>query len=403
MKILLSNIFLSLLFLFLLSKNLYTQDLTPEQIYQNVNDCIVVILSYDFDGKLAKQGSGVVINDKGWVVTNYHFFAECEKMEIKHKDHLIQYPDIIGLNAEKDILILKIYENTFPSIPIANVDDLKIDQRVYTVGSLLNLENSMSEGIVNGLKNTDARNIDYIQITASISPESSGGAVLNSRGELIGISTLTFKDGQNLIFAIPMNDILKVSLDLNTSKNQIDSNNYYHKGLNAIKSGNFSEGIDHLTNYLNIFPNGAITYIKRGIAYAKMKEHSKAISDFSKSIEINPNYLAYYNRGLSYAYGLGNNSKAIEDYNKAIELNPNDPEVYNNRGLAYAFGFFEYSKAIEDYNKAIELNPKYADAYFNRGISYFYSILIDNMCDDMRKAYSLGIKQAAEYLINHCK
>ncbi len=98
-------------------QNIYSQDLTPEQIYEKVNNCVVVILSYDFDGKFSKQGSGVVISDKGWIVTNYHVFAKCEKMEVKHNDKIVKYTDIIGVDVEKDILILKVEDHTISSIP----------------------------------------------------------------------------------------------------------------------------------------------------------------------------------------------------------------------------------------------------------------------------------------------
>ena len=70
--------------------------------------------------KLAAQGSGVVLNDKGYVVTNYHVLSGNERLEIKHDDEAIPYVDIIGIDVEKDILILKIGENKFPSIKIGN-------------------------------------------------------------------------------------------------------------------------------------------------------------------------------------------------------------------------------------------------------------------------------------------
>lgn len=104
----------------------YSQELNPEQIYEKINDCVVVVYSYDFNNNLSKFGSGVVINDRGWVVTNYHIFAECERMEIKHKEKNVKYTDIIGVDVEKDILILKIDDLSFPPIPIANSDNLKV-------------------------------------------------------------------------------------------------------------------------------------------------------------------------------------------------------------------------------------------------------------------------------------
>ena len=72
--------------LLLTAVKLYSQELTPEEIYEKVNDAVVVIIAYDFNNEPKNQGSGVVLNEKGYVVTNYHVFAGCERLEIKHYD-----------------------------------------------------------------------------------------------------------------------------------------------------------------------------------------------------------------------------------------------------------------------------------------------------------------------------
>jgi len=202
--IMIKSIFLFYCFTYLLPTTiLYSQDLSPENIFEKVNNAVVVVLAYDYEGKLAKQGSGVVLNDKGYIVTNYHILAECDKIEIKHYDKVIPYVDIIGVDVEKDILILKIKREIIPSLKIADSDKLKVGQRVYAIGSPLGFENTISEGIISGLRNYDELNRNFIQITASLSTGSSGGAVVDSKGELIGISTLTVRGGQNLNFIIP--------------------------------------------------------------------------------------------------------------------------------------------------------------------------------------------------------
>ncbi|MBK6772723.1 MAG: tetratricopeptide repeat protein [Ignavibacteria bacterium] len=197
------------------------------------------------------------------------------------------------------------------------------------------MENSLSEGLISGLRNVTTKNKDYIQITAGISPGSSGGAVVNSKGELIGISTSSLEGGQNLNFAIPSGEILKISTGTFSSKKYIEANNYFYKGYNADENGNYQDAIDYFTKFINLFPDKKEGYYNRGTIYFNLKEYSKAISD----------------------------------YNSAIEINPVDAEAYNNRGIVYK-NQKEYNKAISDYNKAIEINPEYADAYNNRGIVY---------------------------------
>ena len=90
-----------------------------EQIYKKVNDAVVTVYAYDSYQKILSQGSGVVLNDKGWIVTNYHVYNGSDKMVVRHNGKIVEYTAIIGIDADKDILILKIADHTFPSILIA--------------------------------------------------------------------------------------------------------------------------------------------------------------------------------------------------------------------------------------------------------------------------------------------
>src|ERR1035437_5169804 len=156
-------------FLFLYSSNTHSQSLTAEQIYKKVSGAVVVIFAYDYNDELSTQGSGVVISDKGYVVTNYHVLSGNKRIEILHGKEIIPYVDIIGIDVEKDILILKIKAKRFPSVKISNSIVLNIGQRVYTIGSPMGFENSISEGIISGLTSYNELRRNFIQITATIS------------------------------------------------------------------------------------------------------------------------------------------------------------------------------------------------------------------------------------------
>lgn len=358
----------SIILFFIFSKAL-SQELTPEQIFEKVNDCVVVILSYDFNGNLSKQGSGVVISEKGWVVTNYHIFAECESIEIKHNNNFIKYTDIIGADIEKDILILKIDENIFPSILIADTNSLKIGQRIYAIGSPMGLENSLSEGLISGLRNVLDENRSYIQITASISQGSSGGAVVNTKGELIGLSVSSIKTGQNLNFAIPIKDVMNISINTYNDKKDTDANNYFYKGFNADENGKFEEAIQYYSLYLEIFPDDYEVYCNRGLAFSRIRDYNNALSDFDKAIQISPTYInAWNNRGVV-NMRLRKFDKAIIDFNSVLEIDLLNELAYHNRGIAY-MNLNEYETALTNFFKAIEINPKYSDVYNDIGEIY---------------------------------
>ena len=352
-------------FLLFYSPDIYNQTLTAEQIYKKVANTVVVIHAYDYNNELSKQGSGVILNNKGYVVTNYHVLAGCDRLEILHNKEIVPYVDIIGIDVEKDILILKIEAKKFPSIKIGNSKSLNIGQRVYAIGSPLGFENTISEGIISGLRSYEEYEKDFIQITASISSGSSGGAVVNDKGELIGISTLTAKEGQNLNFAIPIDAVLDVEISSYSKNDAYKDFEWFAKGYDAIEKGNYPEGIKYYSRYIDKFPNSSAAYYNRGIAKQYLEDYKGAIQDFNKAIEIKPqNSDAYYNRGNT-KNNFGDYKGAIQDLNKAIEINPNDASAYFNRGCVKHY-LKDYRDAIQDYNKAIEIKPNFGEAYSNR-------------------------------------
>ena len=364
-----SNVLLFFL-LFIYSPKIYNQSLTAEQIYKKVSNAVVVILAYDSKDKLSSQGSGVVINDNGYVVTNYHVLAGNDRLEILHNKEIVTYVGIIGIDVEKDILILKIDAKKFPSLKICDSKTLTIGERVYAIGSPLGFENTISEGIISGLRSYEDYESNFIQITASISSGSSGGAVVNDKGELIGISSLTAKEGQNLNFAIPINDILAVKIGSYSKDESYKDFELYYKGNEAYNKGDYKEAIIFFTSYIKEYPNDYTAFFNRGLAKSNLEDFRGEIQDYTKAIEINPNYAeAYNNRGITKGK-LEDYNGEIQDYTKAIEINPNYAEAYNNRGITKG-KLEDYNGAIQDFNKAIKINPDDVKALTYRGIDEY--------------------------------
>ena len=346
---------------------LLSQSLTAEQIYKKVSGAVVVIQGYNANNELVKQGSGVVINNKGYVVTNYHVLEGCEKLEVLHNKDVFSNVDIVGIDVEKDVLILKIDAMKFPSIKIGVVQKINIGETVYAIGSPLGFENTISEGIISGLRNDETTGRNFIQITASISPGSSGGAVVNDKGELIGISTLSATEGQNLNFAIPIKDVLGVKIGSYSKDESYKNFELFYKARDSEKNGNYQEAINYYTSYLIKYPNDAAAYNNRGNAKADLEDY----------------------RG------------SIQDFNKAIEINPNIETAYNNHGVA-KYNLGDYQGSIRDYNKTIEINPNYASAYYNRGIAKYNLGDKIGACLDWSKAGELGNINAYELIKRHC-
>ena len=350
---------LFLSFLLFYSHNSNGQSLSAEQIYKKVSGAVVVIHAYNDNDELAAQGSGVVLNDKGYIVTNYHVLSGNSKLKILHGKEIVPYVDIIGIDVEKDILILKIEAKKFPSVKIGDSKSLNIGQRVYAIGSPMGLENSISEGIISGLRRVDESKRNFIQMTASISPGSSGGAVVNVKGELIGISTLTAKEGQNLNFAIPLDDVLKVEIGSYSKNNAYKNFESFDIAFNADKKGDYHEAIKYYSLFIDKYPNDANAYFNRGISKGNLEDFRGAIQDYNKAIELNPNFIEAYNNQGSVKKDLEDYYGAIQDYNKVIELNPNESVAYFNRGWA-KYKLRDKVGACLDWSKAGELGELYA-------------------------------------------
>jgi S1-C subfamily serine protease len=365
-----------------------SQDLTAEEIFEKVNDAIVVVYTYDFEGDKHAQGSGIILNDQGIVVTNYHIFAGCERIELKRKDNIVSNSGIIGVNIEKDVLIIKLDGNDYPNIPICESNECKVGQKIYAVGSPMGYENTMSEGIVSGLREIgETTKNSFIQITASASSGSSGGAVLNSKGELVGMVSMGYLFGE-MNFAIPIKDILDANKGLLTDKKTLDALEYFYKGYNKFEIGKFEDAVTNYSKYIELSPREAKAFNYRGLAYWKLKKYNKAIKDFTKAMKIDPNFKpAYINRAEVYIK-MEEYEKGTKDLGKLIKMDPENVNAYYSRGVCYSKDE-SYSKAIKDFSKVIKLDPEYVEAYVNRGICKFYDKDYSGAMDDWYRAIKL--------------
>jgi len=426
------------LLLFVIATAMYdsfSQTLDAEQIYKKVNAAVVTVYAYDSEQKILSQGSGVVLNDKGWVVTNYHVYNGADKLIVKQKEKVIEYSQIIGVDADKDILILKIADNTFPYITVGNSDLLNVGQKIYAIGSPEGFENTITEGIISGLRSYENYSKNYIQISAPLSHGSSGGAVVNSKGELIGISTFSVVAGQNLNFAIPINELQQVYKINGVNKNDLTSADYFMQGLNFWRLGKRNDAIFSFSKCIEIDPEDASAFYSRGLVNYELEKYQQAISDYDRAIQIKPNSPGpHYARGQA-KVELKDIQGAIEDYSKEIEIDPKSSRAYYERGFlraqlydykaalldlnvsleinpktekAYsvrgACKYFlkDYDGSISDYNKTIDSNPNDGQAYMYRAISKVKSGQKQSGCSDFGKAGELGVSAAYEAMKQYC-
>ncbi|MGJ5632463.1 tetratricopeptide repeat protein [Nostoc sp. CALU 1950] len=141
----------------------------------------------------------------------------------------------------------------------------------------------------------------------------------------------------------------------------------YQQGVNKYESGNYEGAVKDFNQAIELDPQNALAYNKRGDAYYRLGDYEQAQADSSQAILLNPQDAnAYFDRGFAF-YGLSKYKEAIADYTQAIKLNSENAYSYYGRGLARS-QVKDNKGAIGDFSKAIALKPEYTEAYLQRGI-----------------------------------
>ncbi len=180
-------------------------------IAKAANGSIVSIVMSDDKGKPIAQGTGFVVSKDGLVVTNYHVIAEGSSAVVKLPDGAFYAVDgVLAFDKVRDVAIIKAHGQNFRALSLGNSDRVEVGEEVVAIGSPLSLESTVSNGIVSGVRTAEELGGKFLQVTAPISPGSSGGPLFNMAGEVIGITTLYLKGGENLNFAIPINDVKRL-------------------------------------------------------------------------------------------------------------------------------------------------------------------------------------------------
>ncbi len=219
---------------------------------ESVTPAVVNIKTYQTGGTLDfwransygnASGSGVIVSSDGYVVTNNHVVEEGDEIEITLNDKREYKAKLIGTDPSTDLALLKLEASNLPYMRFGNSDSLRVGEWVLAVGNPFNLESTVTAGIVSA----KGRSIDilegqdriesFIQTDAAVNPGNSGGALVNTNGELIGINTaIITRSGryEGYSFAVPANLVRKVIKDL--------------RDYGAVQRGLLGVFIDEMTN-----------------------------------------------------------------------------------------------------------------------------------------------------------
>ena len=180
-------------------------------IAKAANGAIVSIIMGNKDGPIA-QGTGFFISKNGAILTNYHVIRNGDRAIAEFPDgRTVAIDGVLAFNKTRDVAIIKAHGDNFRTLTLGNSDQLDVGDEVVAIGSPEGLESTVSNGIVSAMRTLEEKG-KVLQITAPISHGSSGGPLFNMAGEVVGITSSGIEEGENLNFAIPINDVKKLLL-----------------------------------------------------------------------------------------------------------------------------------------------------------------------------------------------
>ena len=369
----------------------------------------VIARGSDFTGIF---GSGFFVSSDGLLVTNYHVIKGAEYISVVRDDNTTLFVEgIASEDKNADLALLKVNVKDVPFLPLGPDAAPKIGTKVYAIGNPVGLTNTLSDGLISGLRN-DGDRLVAIQTSAAISHGSSGGPLLTCDGVVVGVTAASMVNGQNLNFAVPAAQVRQLianqgelrklatagappldpsqteefaavwsALDRRqyaTASRLLATMRYEHEndalywlatGFLHNQLNNTALAIDAYKKALHIDSKIESGWFGLGMTYLKSEQNTAAIEAFKSAAKAKPrNTRAYVGAGMACS-AMGDYNKALEFFRKASEFSPNDPGPYAHMGVAY-LNQKHVADAIAVLNKAISLKPDYAYSYVPLGLAY---------------------------------
>lgn len=440
MKIKIRMILLAVLMVALSSPVTADTDLT--ELVKLIQPAVATVVVYDVNSNVANLGTGFFIDKTGILITNHHVLLGKFGAEVRTADGST-YPikTVLAENQANDLIKVSV------DIPAEKVHWLSVSaepplvaQHVVVVGSPMGLEQSVSDGIVSSVREIPGLGTFY-QMSAPISPGSSGSPVVNLQGKVVGVATFQFLQGQNLNFAIAGNSILDLKNDkpgqslsewtfkqsnqkarlaeemcrkgfsfsiggqnqkaleyfkLATKNDPNSTTAWYGLGYCYAGRDSQTEAIEAYKQAIRTNPTNEISHFHLGNYYFKIGRYSEALDTFKKAVLINPEFeAAYFNIGMIYNK-VGQLEEAKKAFQYVVHLNPQSKTAYYNIGVA-STKLGQYEQAAAAYKKAIEIQPEFVEAFYNLGLAYGE---LGNVQDEM-DAYKEAIRINPDFTPAH--
>lgn len=373
------KIILLLLLAHLFVINALAQSDLPELV-RHVKPSAVAIETFGAKGEKLSRGSGFFVAPDR-IITNRHVIENAQKVEIKLFDGKT-YPTsgVLAVDGEGDLALLEV------EVPAERAAPLAIEraapqegESIVVIGNPFGLEGSVSNGIVSAVRNIAGYG-RIIQITAPISPGSSGSPVVNMRGQVVGVATLQAAEGQSLNFAVPAERVLSLKTgvlqsfaNLNAearNNKRASAERFYLQGLNSLASDDYTRAAASFEKAVQIDADYAEAWYQAGFAYGMLRKHAEALRASKQAVRIRPEWAeAHINIGAS-SFALGQFKEAEAAYRQAAKIDSANADTQFALGLTLN-KLNKHDEEILAYKRAVALKPDYAAAYDRLGAAYF--------------------------------
>ena len=366
-------------FLFFASNVSAQAEFLPELV-KRIKPSAVAIETFDSKGTTLSRGSGFFIaSDR--IITNRHVIEKAARVEAHLLDgRKIVARGVLAIDGEGDLALLQVdVPRPLPTaLPIVrNVP--QEGESIVVIGNPFGLEGSVSNGIVSAVREISGYG-KIIQITASISPGSSGSPVVNMAGQVIGIATLQAAEGQNLNFAVPSERIsqLRISelqtfstINTEAQKNKRSgAERLYSQGLAQLSRDDYQRALPFFERAVEADPNYAEAWYQAGYCFGALGRHTEALRASRQAAKLRPEWSAtYINIGVS-SYALGSYKDAADAYRQALRIEENDAETRFLLGTALG-QLNRTDEEILEYRRTLTLKPDHSQAIEKLGLALF--------------------------------
>ena len=318
------------------------------ELVARVKPSVVRILTYDAQGQPAGQGSGFFIAEDR-IVTNRHVIQGANRAELRlASGATIDTAGVLADDEGHDLVLLQVDRTTngiaLTIKPLRLADTIpKEGERIAVIGSPRGFEHTVSEGIVSAVRKIPGFGA-IIQMTAAISPGSSGSPVFNMRGEVIAVARSIMVDAQSLNFAVAIEHVAAMQAgklrhlsgpDRQATEGSDEAREEFARGVAAYLANDFQEALVHFRRVVEIKPDDAVALSILGVVCRKLGRWQDAIDALRRAIRIKPDDAeAHYNLGVAYG-SLSRFQQEIAAYKQAIRLKPDYDEAHFALSLIY--------------------------------------------------------------------